>query len=193
MTAIRYRDAEACEPQPLLLWDTVWVSSISGAGGYGDWRLADPTETGNAGGLRSQNALHTATLLSLMQDKRLPDGMTPPDNDGDRRGWPGDAIRLDGEPDGIDGSLLWTLKRGVLNAETARLAKVYAEDALRHLVVQGAVSRTDVAVEMRQGQGFLGIHVAHYDASGAEVYAQRFDALWTQAAANAAMTFDEVA
>ncbi len=66
MVAVRIRDTEACEPQPILIWDTIWVQRLDASGGYGDWIMAgDRDQVESRGGLRAEAALHTATMLCL--------------------------------------------------------------------------------------------------------------------------------
>ena len=191
MSTIRFRDQESCDFQPDLQWDTVWVQRLDASGGYGDWILAGPDEPDNAGGLRAQAALHTAMLLCLFTDRRLPDGMANPGNDGDRRGWWGDSVPIEGEPDVPLGSLLWTLERGVLNERTALAAQDYAEEALAVLARQGAVARTAVTVGADAQLGRLDILVEHYSHDGARVYEQKFARLWGQTMTPARMNYGE--
>lgn len=187
---IRVRDAEACERQPHLIWDTIWVQRSDASGGYGDWVLSGPDDQPEAaGGLRSESALHTATLISLFSDRRLPDGYENPNDDGDRRGWWGDSVKVPGEPDGEFGSLLWTLERSRLDARVRQLAEDYAAEALATLIDQGAVARTAVSSDMDQAAGVLLLSVKHYSADGAERYAQRFSILWEQERAPKPMNF----
>lgn len=189
---VRIRDTEGCAPEVNHIWDSVWVQRLDATGGYADWLLAgseDPPEQG--GGLRARAALHTATLICLFTDRRLPADMVHPSEDGDRRGWWGDSVRLDGEPDAELGSLLWTLERAVLDAQTEMLARSYAEEALEVLARQGAVARTEVETEIRVEQGLLGLLVRHYDAADGLVYAQAFDVAWREAAANAPMNYGD--
>lgn len=189
---VRIRDTEGCAPEVNHIWDSVWVQRLDASGGYADWLLAgadDPAEQG--GGLRARAALHTATLICLFTDRRLPADLAHPNEDGDPRGWWGDSVRLDGEPDTAIGSLLWTLERAVLNERTAFQAGIYAAEALDVLVEQGAVARTEVETEIRIEQGLLGIQVRHFDRSGGIVYAQAFDVLWREAAGNAPMNFGD--
>jgi phage gp46-like protein len=191
MTFVRIRDAEACAAQPLLLWDTIWVERLDASGGYGDWLLAGQTDqAASRGGLRSEAALHTATLIQLFTDARAPEGAALPAGDGDRRGWWGDSIRIDGEPAVPLGSLIWIeVERAALTEDTARRVEAHAAAALAVLADQGAVARTEVTTEVRREQGFLGLVVRHYDADGARVYDQRFGVLWRQSARDARMNF----
>lgn len=192
MPAIRFRDAEACEVQPHLIWDTIWVQRHDASGGYGDWLMAGADDqVESRGGLRAESALHTATLLCLLTDRRALEGDVLPTDDGDRRGWWGDSVRLEGEPDIPMGSRLWLLERATLSPATALVAKDYVEEALACLIEQGAVVRTDVAVEADVYRSALLISVAHYGADGSQVYRQNFGVLWAQTARNAPMNFGD--
>lgn len=192
MVAVRIREAEACDPQPYLLWDTIWVQRLDATGGFGDWILAgdaDPAE--QAGGLRARHALHTATMIQLFTDARAPVELLPPNED-DRRGWWGDSFRFDDEPSGVThGSLLWTLERGVLNDRTAQTAKIYAEEALAVLKTQEAVAETQVDASANVLAGRLELVVRHFDRDGRQVYASQFSVLWTQERSPAPMNFGD--
>lgn len=190
MVTVRVRENEACLPDQFLLWDSIWVNIVNASGGYCDWIMAGPDDPAEAGGgLRSSAALHTATLICLFTDRRLPADQRSPRGDGDLRGWWGDSVRLDDEPDVPLGSLLWTLARGTLDLDTARAAEDYCIDALQTLIDQGAVAQTTVSAEAVIPDGFLVISVAHYNQAGDLIYDQRFDLLWRQVAANPAMNF----
>lgn len=193
MVAIRFRDTEACERQPQLLWDTVWIQRLDASGGYGDWILAGANDQAESrGGLRAEAALHTATLLCLFTDRQAEDEDVLPTNDGDRRGWWGDSIRLEEEPAGVLlGSRLWLLERAVLTDRTPAIAKEYAAEALAVLVEQGAVARTDVEVSVDRTAGALFIVVRHFSHDGARVYDQRFGVLWEQSRQAAPMNFGD--
>lgn len=190
---IRYRDTEACERQPQLAWDTIWVQRLDASGGFGDWVLAGPGDQPESrGGLRAEAALHTATLLQLFTDARAPAEAALPTDDGDRRGWWGDSIRLEGEPDVPLGSLIWLdVERAVLNEATASRVKARAADALAVLAQQGAVARTEIETDVRRENGFLGLRVAHFGHDGRQIYDQRFAVLWTQALRNAPMNYGD--
>lgn len=191
MATIRIRDTEACEPQPHLAWDTIWVQRLDASGGYGDWIVSSVKDQFDSrGGLRAEAGLHTATLLQLFTDARAPDEATLAAGDGDRRGWWGDSVRLDDEPEAALGSLIWLhVERGILNEATAASVRDAAADALDVLRVQGAVARTDVTSELRQEQGLLGLLVEHFSHDGSKVYTQRFAVLWEQAGRGAQMNY----
>ncbi len=189
---VRFRDTEGCEPEPQLAWDTVWVQRLDASGGYGDWLMAGSGDQPESrGGLRAEAALHTATMLCLFTDRRLPDDRAHPGNDGDRRGWWGNAIRLDGEPEVELGSLLWTLQRRAITDGLAREAVDIAREALEVLATQGAVARTDVTAEVDRRQGALLIVVRHYSQAGERVYEQRFGVLWQQTLRPAQMNYGD--
>ncbi len=190
---IRYRDAEGCETQPSLAWDTIWVQRLDASGGFGDWILAGPADQiDSRGGLRAEAAIHTATLLQLFTDARAPLDVALPTPDGDRRGWWGDSIRLDGEPDRPVGSLVWLeVERAILDEATAARVKRRASESLDVLAEQGAVARTEIETEVRRDQGFLGLRVAHYGHDGARMYDQRFAVLWNQTLRNAPMNYGD--
>jgi phage gp46-like protein len=192
MVAIRVRDTEACERQPQLLWDTIWIQRLDASGGYGDWILAGADDqTESRGGLRAEAALHTATMLCLFTDRQAEDDDVLPADDGDRRGWWGDSVRLDEEPEVQLGSRLWLLERAVLTDRTPEVAKDYAEEALAILSDQGAVARTDVEVSADRSSGALFIVVRHYSHAGVRVYDQRFGVLWDQTRRAAPMNFGD--
>ncbi len=190
---IRIRDTEGCEDQPHLLWDTVWVQRLDASGGYGDWLLAgDGDQTASLGGLRSEAALHTATMIILFSDARAPADATLPTNDGDRRGWWGDSVKIDDEPDVSLGSLIWLeVERGIVDQDTELRVKDLAEEALSILKTQGVVAKTIVEMERREQQGFLGIVVRHFSHAGDKVYDQRFGLLWQQTSRAAQMNFGD--
>lgn len=190
---VRIRDTEGCERQPHLLWDSVWVQRLDATGGYADWLLAGPDDQAESrGGLRAEQALHTATMLILFTDATAPADVTLPAEDGDRRGWWGDSIRLEGEPEQPLGSLIWLeVERAVLNEATARRVEARAREALEILAAQGVVARTEVSTEVRISQGLLGLHVRHTSHDGATLYDQRFDVLWGQMERAVPMNFGD--
>lgn len=192
MVAVRFRDVEGCADQPQLLWDTVWVQRLDAAGGWGDWVMAgDGDQAASRGGLRAEAALHTATLLQLFTDARARDDDVLPTDDGDRRGWWGDGLRLDDEPDAALGSRLWLLTRSVLTEDVRLRAYDYTVEALEVLRRQGAVARTDVTVQMVPAWRALLIGVVHWSRSGEQVYEQRFGVLWEQSQNGAQMNFGD--
>jgi len=181
MVDVSIRLNEGCDPQPQLLWDSVW----SVAAGQADWAIAGAGEALNRGGLQATQALRTAVILCLFTDRRLPD-----DHplrrfvDGDPGGWWGDGVdvRTDlGEHE--MGSYLHALERATVGADTARWAREIAAEALLPLRAQGAVARIDVDAQADPVNRRLDLAVRLYGRDGAVVFDERFDDLWRQEAA----------
>lgn len=176
---IRIRATEGTDPQPFLLWDTIWNSDDL-ATYYADWTLAGPNAPNNALGLGANHALDTAVLLSLFTWRRAePSDKLP--NGTDPKGWWGDLVDLD--PDSSEGPLgsrLWLLFRAPLNAATAALAETYAYEALQPLIDQGAVAVFVCTATIDKVKGYLTLAVDGYSQSGALVYSQKFQNLWRQ-------------
>lgn len=125
-----------------------------------------------AGAEEPAAALRTAVLISLFTDRRAAVDDTLPDNTGDRRGWWGDfAPAVEGDQ---IGSRLWLLARGKRTAETIRLARDYALEALQWLVLDGVAATLDVQAE---GRGESGIAIAVF-ITRPDGGRQRFDHLW---------------
>lgn len=182
---IRIRDAEGCETQPLLQWDSVWVQqplqSLTAEGGYCDWALAGPEESDNSGGLRAKAALETAVLIQLFTDRHAEEDQTLPDESGDRRGWWGDSVDLQEDLGERDiGSYLWLLERSTLSDETARQAEIYALEALEPLIEQGVVARSEVVATAQPADGFLGLEVRLFSDDDQLSFDRKFDLIWDQ-------------
>ncbi len=93
--------------------------------------------------------LDFAVLSSLLTDRRAEPEDELPVDDGDRRGWWGDAYGPDGpEP---FGSRLWLLHRRPANQATATLARLYAEEALAWLAADGLATAITVGAEVGPG------------------------------------------
>lgn len=173
---ILVRQNEACQPDPSLLWDSIWNNAAAVA----DWALAGNAPL-NAGGLAANAALDTAVTLCLFSDGQMP--ATHPlasyVPDGDPRGWWGDGIdvRVDlGEAP--LGSLLWILPRMPLNLAAA-WAPTLASQALAPLQAQGAVVKIDCSAAT-VGTDELVLTVALYGRDGQQVYNRAFDQIWRQ-------------
>jgi phage gp46-like protein len=171
------RANEACQPDPFLLWDTIF-DSVTG--------IADHALAGNAplncGGLAAGNALQTAVTLCLFTDAQLPANhpLAALVADGDFRGWWGDDIdvRTDlGET--VLGSFLWVLKRAPLTPRIAQWAQTFALSALAPLQAQGAVVRIDVTSTII-ARDTLRLDVKMYGRDGSKVYDRAFDLIWAQ-------------
>lgn len=184
--SIRLAADEGCEAEVPFLSPDLVITQAIGPAIHFDHLLAEPVEVGNRGGFSARRGLHTAVVIQLFSDRRLPDGVSPLDElDPDPRGWWGDTIdRQDGEDD--IGSLLWTLRRAPLNKDTTDRAEDYCREALQCLVDQGAVARFDVACEGQRGPnidqtaGLLAIAIDGFAQDGSRVYSQKFQVLWDQ-------------
>lgn len=181
MPPLRVRIGEGEKPQQNYLWDSVWDPAL----GCADWALAGDGETLNRGGLRSQAALHTAIVLALFTDRRIPDQhpLRKYVAGDDPRGWWGNDIdvRADLGEEEL-GSLLWVFERAVLT-EAVRLEVVAAAtEAMHCLIKQGAASRIDVQAFTEPAFNRLDLAVQVYGRNGAQTYSVRFDDLWKQAA-----------
>ena len=118
-------------------------------------------------------ALRTAIVISLFTDRRAAEDDVLPEADGDRRGWWADAVpAVEGD---LIGSRLWLLARGKRTAETVRLARDYALEALAWLLSDGIAGSLDVQSEAR-GDNAIALAVIITRPNGPA--RQRFDFLW---------------
>lgn len=165
--------AECLDLTPL--WDTVIVDNE----GFMDYALADPAqEPSNVGGLRAQQALHTAIIHQLFTDKWSKANEVKAEQD--PRGWWGDVIDAQGYPElGCD---LWTLFRGRLSQEVATLAQAYALQACQTFITQGIAAQVDCQAEPNIDNSRLDIAVQLYSDNGSTVYDQKFKFAWDQTA-----------
>ena len=158
---------------PHILLEEVSSADLTGISGAGDpleassgrLLIGESIKTGDldlgrrADGTLSQDpSLATAVLVSLFCDAPLDDSQRAALGIDDRRGYWVDAFAQGDRW----GSLLWTLDRNTVSAETARLAEGYAKDALAWMVacgmadtvevigtaVQGASARVELAVRI---------------------------------------------
>lgn len=171
------RADEACQPDPFLLWDSLYDPVT----GVADWALAG-NQPLNSGGLAANAALETATVLCLFTDAQLP--ATHPlaayVADGDFRGWWGDGIDVRTDlGEGPLGSFLWVLQRTPLNAQTPMWAQTLALAALAPLQTQGVVVRIDAQAEIL-GTDMLALSIQMYGRDGGKVYDRNFDLIWNQ-------------
>lgn len=179
MAQLRVRIGEADKPQPQLLWDTVWQPGE----GVGDWALADASETQNRGGLRAQKALHTAIVLALFTDRRIPDDhpLKKLVAEGDPRGWWGNDIDVRSELGEVElGSLLWVFERSYLDEYIRRSCEALALEALQCLIDQGAAVRIEVQAFIQPAVNRLDLAVQVYGRNGSALYDFRFDDIWRQ-------------
>jgi len=97
---------------------TIWVATT----GQGDWLIAD-------GALASDDDLASALLISLFSDRQANADDVIPDGTTNRRGWWGDQ----GQDQKL-GSRLWLLSRSILDNDVAKMAVIYAKEALQWLI-----------------------------------------------------------
>jgi phage gp46-like protein len=176
MVEITVRYEEASEPQPFLLWDSIWNPAI----GWADYAIAAQTETGNVGGMQSLHALNTAIVLCLFTWTRRADyqgNQAGPDP----QGWWGDAIDLDTDNgERPMGSLLWLLLRSPLTVAVAAQAVSYAKDALQTLIDQGVVGSFTITSNIDKPNERLDLFVSAFSLAGQKIYGQKFSQIWGQ-------------
>lgn len=179
MAQLRVRIGEGEQDQPNLLWDSVWDK----AKGCADWATADADETYNRGGLRAKAVLHTAIILALFTDKRIPDQhpLRKYMVGDDPRGWWGDDIdvRADLGEEEL-GSLLWVFERAPLTDQVILEVEAEAMAALRCLIAQKVASRIEVKAYAEKAFDRLDLEVKVYGRDGSVIYDRRFDDLWKQ-------------
>lgn len=181
MSTLRVRINEGGDRQPILLWDSIWQPWR----GQADWAIADPDETQNRGGLRSKAALHTAVILSLFTDKRIPDDhpLRYLVRDGDPRGWFGDGEDIRPELGETDmGSLLWVFEGAILTEEIRQWVEAVALDALAPLIFQGAAVKIEAQATSHPAFDRCDLAIQIYGRDGSKLYDYRFDDIWKQTA-----------
>lgn len=174
MVQISYQPIESDRYWSSRIPDIVWQTDLeSGRFGFGDFDLADEVEGDNIGGLRATSPIESAIILLLFSDRRRADGVKDYSDSRERRGWFGDGFDLqEGETE--LGSLLWTLERAPLTAQTGILAASYASDALQPLIDQGVCSHFDVSHEIDAGRGWLMLLIAAHGMDGELLYQNSF-------------------
>ncbi len=184
----RIRINEGSDPQPQLLWDSVW----NVAAGFADWAVASATEIYNRGGLRARATLSTAIVLQLFTDRRLPADhpLRKYVDDDDLRGWWGDGVdvRVDLHEDEL-GSWLWALSRAPLNEDTRRWTETLALSALQTLVDQGIAARITTQAIMEPAIGRMDLLVRVYRSDGSLAADRRFDDIWNQLGASDGISY----
>lgn len=180
MAGLRVRIGEADRPQPGLLWDSVWKPEK----GVADWSVAQPDETQNRGGLRAKGALHTAIVLALFTDKRIPEQhpLRKYVASDDPRGWWGDDVDVRSDAGEAElGSLLWVFERAVLTEQVRLEAIAAAQEALHCLIEQGAAARIDVQADMAAAFNRLDMTVQIYGSDSQMSFVAKFEDIWAQA------------
>jgi phage gp46-like protein len=161
------------------LWDSIWKPWD----GVADWAIADADEPQNRGGLRAKAALHTAIIICLFTDRRMP--KTHPlykfVDDGDQRGWWGDGedVRDDLHETEL-GSYLWVLERATLTEEVRRYVEIFAIEALSTLISQGVCARIEAQAVAQFAINRCDLSVQLYARDGTLAVDVRFDDLWKQ-------------
>ncbi len=176
---LRIRISEGDQPQANLIWDSQWRPPE----GMADWAVSDGTEPQNKGGLRAKAALHTAIVLLLFTDKRIPDNhpLRYLVENGDPRGWWGDKVDVREDLNETElGSLLWIFERATLTEEIRRWVESIALDALSPLIAEGAAVRIDVQAIAEFALDRVDLAVQIYGRDGTKVYDQRFADIWKQ-------------
>lgn len=182
MSYIRTRISEGADAQPNLLWDSGWKPW----GGFADWSLADNDEQQNRGGLRAKAALHTAVILSLFTDRRMPDNHPLRylvASDADPRGWFGDGENVRADLSETEmGSLLWIFERSILTDEIGRWVEAIALEALQPLIAQNAAARIEAQADVKSAVNRCDLAIQIYGKDGARIYDFRFEDIWRQTA-----------
>jgi phage gp46-like protein len=176
---LRIRIGEGDQPQSNLLWDSEWKPTD----GVADWVVSDGSEPQNKGGLRAKAALHTAVVLCLFTDKRIPDDhpLRYLVENGDPRGWWGDKADVRADLFETEmGSLLWIFERAPLTEEIRRWVESIALDALASLIAQGAAVRIDAQATAEFAEDRVDLAVQIYARDGTRIYDQRFEDIWKQ-------------
>lgn len=179
MASLRVRINEGAQAQPILLWDSVWAPWK----GQADWSIAAPDEVQNRGGLQAKAALHTAVIISLFTDKRIPNDhpLRYLVEDGDPRGWFGDGEDIRPELGETEmGSLLWVFERSTLTEEIRRWVEAIALDALAPLIFQGVASKIDAQATAEFAFNRCDLSIQIYGRDGSKSYDFRFDDVWQQ-------------
>lgn len=179
MSQLRVRINEGEDAQPNLLWDSAWQPQQ----GMADWVIAGVDEQQNRGGLRARAALHSAVVLALFTDRRMPDDhpMRKYVDGDDMRGWFGDAtdVRADLFEDEL-GSLLWVFERTPLTEEIRKWVENLALEALQPLIRQGVAARIEAQATAQFTAGRVDLAIQIYGRDGRQTYDQRFDDIWQQ-------------
>lgn len=142
---------------------TVWIAGT----GQGDWAIAD-------GALASSDDLGTALLISLFSDRLADADDTLPDGTDYRRGWWGDL-----DQDVPLGSRLWLLSRSILDDDVAKLAVIYAKEALQWMI-DDKVAESVTVTATPDGRKTLVLNVTVTRKTGTQSY--QYGWAWTSEA-----------
>lgn len=129
----------------------------------------------NGGALAEDNQLHSAVLMQLFTNKRVPNDQTEYISDRiNRGGWWGDAFA----PFEM-GSLLWTLDRGAMNDATIGDAKRFAREALQPIIDQGAAASMSIEVQRDKVGGMISLLIKLFGSDGQSIYDHQYRRFWT--------------
>jgi phage gp46-like protein len=136
-------------------------------GFVGDWLLEGP-------GLKKEDGLETAVILSLFTDRRAKPGDKLPSAATDLRGWWGDSFpQVRGDQ---IGSRLWLLARSKQLTEVLNSARDYARESLLWLIEDGIARAVKVDAEIVR-TGVLGLAI-EITRANKPVAQYRFELFW---------------
>jgi phage gp46-like protein len=159
---------------PVLPPDIVWDGSA------GDFAIETDTSQNGVGGFAARNPLQTAVVLLLFSDARCEVTDLKLGLDGDRRGWPGDAVDVDtAHGEAPLGSLLWLYRREKLDDAVAMKIEAEAKRALLPLIKQQACVAVATKATIK-GTDRVDLAVQLFGRDGREVYAGKFGPLWAR-------------
>lgn len=108
----------------------------------------------DGGALATDDGLRTAILISLFTDARASAEDQLPEENGDRRGWWGNAFpQADDQRRRELGSKLWLLSRAKATNASLNLARQTARDALQWLIDDRVAASIDVSAEWQAADG----------------------------------------
>ena len=131
------------------------------------WEIAD-------GALADDNQLHSAVLMQLFTNKRVPNDQNDYITDRyNRGGWWGDAFA----PFEM-GSHLWTLKRAAMNDQTIADAERFVREALQPIIDQGAAAAMKINISSNKVSGMLDMDIRLFGQSGQQIYDHQYRRFW---------------
>lgn len=134
----------------------------------GEWQI-------KSGALAEDNQLHSAVLMQMFTNKRVPNDQNTYITDRiNRGGWWGDAFA----PFQM-GSHLWTLDRAAMNDQTIADAERFIREALQPIIDQGAAASMRISVERDKVGGMLSMIVKLFGSDGRDIYDHQYRRFWT--------------
>lgn len=145
--------------------------------GVADLVVNDLLTGENPGDFQCGQGLRTQVIICLLTDARVE---TSELRSGDEnRGWIGDTFDIAAGETPI-GSKLWLLRRSSLYDGIETMAEIYARQALKPLIDQGACVRVDATATADRARNTLTLEVSLYGRDGAAVFQEKFELLWRQ-------------